>query len=395
MPNPVLAKLRAANRAYRTVLNSDRTGDYRIAASQLDALTHNLMTTQRGLSRSLNNKDAQVIQNMSRLASRSGRAANRSVAAAQSQDTRRYGAAMGGAAYQSLDRARVGAAGVGRTGRAGAAAGLMLGKAGSEAMGIQGSAAREAASSADYALSNALTYRAKDDAKLMADKNLQLQAAVQAEKDRLQQHQWDVEAAQQQHEDQMAYLRMQYRLSNGGSGGTGSAGFSSAASYAQDAIAKQVPVMVTNTDGTQTPKLNADGTPMMQPALDATAQANLIGELTQQYNLGPKESAHLRDMVLAGSGNSESAPDSGAQAHITALAAQARANQESGVWGDLPDENIMTILGITMNGDGTAIINGQLFSEEYAQNAIAYFKLKLGTSASSPSGASGGGQKGR
>lgn len=248
--NSALQKFNAALRASRRIQNQDRRADFSVADAGLDAIFNNLLTTQRGVSQSLTGTNADTLAAMERLAAKSTRGVSRGVTKAGNKARNLFGSAMGPVIERELAPARATAQSTGTQARAAVGAGKLAAQGATTALGIQSAAASEAASSADYALAQALGYRAKDDAALIAAQQLEL-AKMR------------MDARQNER-----YLRLQNQLSGGSEGG---ANFQDAAGLLQSQAA--------------------------DPTFTSAQATALISSMTYTHNLGPQAVARLREMV--------------------------------------------------------------------------------------------------
>lgn len=171
---------RARVKALRTSLRSERLGEFGMTTAGLDAIRANLLTSQAGIRTRLTSGNRRTLNRMSALADRTAARTAGDLGKGAREAASLFGSAQGTTIDNGLRVARAGRrAAIGVAG-ADVAAGKRLSKAGDTALGIQSSAASEAAAGADFALANALQYRARDDAALVADRqNMFIQAGLQ------------------------------------------------------------------------------------------------------------------------------------------------------------------------------------------------------------------------
>lgn len=170
--------------AFKKANRQDLTGDLNYTQSQLDALSKNLLTTGKGLARSLTADQQRQLDAIKRIAAKAEAKVSGVVQGAASAVAERYGSAMGPAVQADL----IGARGIVKaTGTIGAGAvkeGAGLASAGQVALAIQQSASKEAYEGANYAMAVALKSRAQTDASQAAQMQFQLdQARLQADLD--------------------------------------------------------------------------------------------------------------------------------------------------------------------------------------------------------------------
>ena len=169
-----LDKLKATIKASRRVANIDRRADFSMADAGLDSIFANLLTTQQGVARSLGSTNDRILSGMERLSDKGAAQSKRGVARAGARALNLFGSALGGVVEQNLGPAEAIAAATAAQGKAAVGAGKLAAKGASTALDIQESAASEAQAGADYQLAQALGYRAKSDAALVAQQQTAL-----------------------------------------------------------------------------------------------------------------------------------------------------------------------------------------------------------------------------
>lgn len=330
---------------------------FRITPSQLDAMNGNVRTTQRGQQRSTtSNKNDSTIAAMRRLANRYAAQSRRGVTHAEDRTMNLFGTALGEDIHKNLGVAYTTARAIDHESSAAARAGAKTASAADKAVGdIQaGSAAAQAG--AKYELQQALKDLASTSSGSSANE------AAQAKVDfytMMLQHHWDVQQHNQDQRDNLQYLRAQARYSGSG-GGDAAQGqaYSAAAADLQDYLGQTVQAP----DGSTVPANS-----------DPQAQANYVQSLATQYNLGPTAAEQLRQVMYARNGASTGLDAADAD-HIQQAAGFVANQAKSGQVGQLNDQNILDALGIVPQANGTVIVNGQTFSIEWAQQALAFFK---------------------
>lgn len=177
------------------VTNADRNADFHVTQAGLDAITQNLLTSQAGLGRSLSGANARSLAAMQRISGKSSARLDRITKVGENIVSNRYGSAVASDPNLFAGTKRVAQAS-GKVSTGQVKAGELQAKGGNEAMDIIGAAAQGAASSAQYELGQALSYRAKNDAELIAQQRLALQQTkLQADLQR-QQYMWEQKQAQ-------------------------------------------------------------------------------------------------------------------------------------------------------------------------------------------------------
>lgn len=170
--------------AYKKALRQDLMGDLGFTQSQLDAIAGNLLTTGRGLARSLTADQARQVAAIQRISVRGAKKVAGIVEKTAETATNRYGSAMSGIVDTSL-LAAVGTAKAAKSIGAGAVRSAKgLAQAGSTALAIQQASAQEAYEGANYAMAVALKARGQADATAVAEMQFQLkQTRLQADLD--------------------------------------------------------------------------------------------------------------------------------------------------------------------------------------------------------------------
>jgi hypothetical protein len=171
----LFTKVRAGNIALGRMLRRDRMGDFRYATSVTDAIFGNLSTTSRGLGRQLTAENARQLAALQRLTARSSQANARAVNRTEGRVASRYGSAIAGAVQPQMGVVRGAAKGATTIVRGQAAAGGIAARGGAAAMDALQAGVAEAQAGAQAQLAQALSYRAKNDAQLIAEKQLALQ----------------------------------------------------------------------------------------------------------------------------------------------------------------------------------------------------------------------------
>jgi hypothetical protein len=298
---------------------------------QGQAQTQNLLTTQRAAARVQTTPNMTTLAGIAKYAKASRRGVGDIVQGAESN----FGGALSHYITQQTGPARaVAGATVGEV-KAGIKAADALQQAYAERISGIGAGKSAAMGSIGYEKNKTLEARAKERLKLTQE----------------QEYDWLKDRQEQQ--DKMAYLRAEYRLSNGGdASGTAGKAFSSAAGDLQNALLAT----------------NSDGTPTYTPA----QSANLVNSLAYQYNLGPQAQQQLRDQAAAAHG-AQMSLDSADMASISQTAQRMAQENKQGHIGALGDQNIMDALGVA-GGPGNWSVNGTPVSDGYVQQAVAAFK---------------------
>jgi hypothetical protein len=204
---------RADIAATRKVFNLDRQADFKVTQQGLGAIMGNALTTQNGLGKALTRQNQRTLDAMTRVSTRGTAALHRNVASGHASAADLFGSATAGDA--NLWRNAEGTAKAGETAnKASVKLGLGLSAAGNQALSILKQGVKLDTQSAQYEVGQALSYRAKEDAKAVAD----MQTSLDAQ--RLQ-YRLDMKKAEQDAAYNERYLRLQAKLANGGGGGTG------------------------------------------------------------------------------------------------------------------------------------------------------------------------------
>jgi hypothetical protein len=201
--NP-FSDLRTSIQAQQKVLNRDRMSDFKVTAQGLDAIVANMLTTQTGLGTKLSNVNQRGLEAMSRIAGRSDQRLNRTVNVGENIISNRYGTAVA-ADPNLLAGVRRTASSQGKVNAGQVKAGELQMRGANEAHDIIAAASEAAANSGTYELAQALRYRAKNDAELIAAQKTELA------KMKLQsQLEWDMFKKQQDYQNkQLAKAQLQ------------------------------------------------------------------------------------------------------------------------------------------------------------------------------------------
>lgn len=149
-------------------LTKARVASYKAGQSQLDAIRSNLRTTGAGIGGALTSSQARTLSSIERVAATGQAKSTGALASATNQIRNRYGTAMGGITAPLLAPAAAHSKAT-ILGAAGAVAGAVKSAQGGQlALGIEKAGARTARQGAEYQLNQALLYRAKQDAALVA-----------------------------------------------------------------------------------------------------------------------------------------------------------------------------------------------------------------------------------
>lgn len=166
--------MRADIIATRKALSGARVGEYKWTASALGSINGNLNSTLGGGRANLSAEQARMLGKLSALKQNQDKRSRAITRGAKANVSSMYGSAIGGA--NRVGQSTVAAAGKGaRMAVAGqAGAGGILARGDKAAMATLQQGATAAASAADAQLADALAYRAKNDASLVAQQQLQL-----------------------------------------------------------------------------------------------------------------------------------------------------------------------------------------------------------------------------
>lgn len=200
MPDPY-GKAHAKIRATRKLLAESRTQGFKYTNNVIDSIYGNLSTTERGLGRQLGAAQARQLSALQKLQSNAQAKNTRLVQGAQANVSKMYGSAIGAGTDFSGVKAQKKAGGLDAAGQARASGAIVSGN--TAAVKIANAGVRQAEAGAKYATAEALAYRAKNDAQLIASQQFELQkmrlqnqldlqnyrkkAAIDAEKDPTQQ----------------------------------------------------------------------------------------------------------------------------------------------------------------------------------------------------------------
>lgn len=168
-------KSRATIAATRAMLSKTRRQGFRLTSDIVAGIYGNLGTTEAGLSANLTGQNARSMAAIAKLQAKQVAGSRRAVGGTAATIASRYGSAMVGAAAPTLDQARGHASG-GRATLAGiGGAGRTTAENAAAAMGIEQAGARTAEAGAVAQTADALLYRAKNDASLIAQQQLAIQ----------------------------------------------------------------------------------------------------------------------------------------------------------------------------------------------------------------------------
>lgn len=169
------ARMRANIAASRGAYKQSRMQGFKITNDINDAIFGNLKTTMRGIGSELTSSNARQLKSLQQLARRSATSQKRTISKAQGTAANLYGIAGVAGAKPTLDAARAVAKGS-KVQLAGAQrAGKTLANSQATVMGIMNAGVKEAQAGATAQTADALAYRAKEDAKLIAASQLELQ----------------------------------------------------------------------------------------------------------------------------------------------------------------------------------------------------------------------------
>ncbi len=173
MANRYITNQRANIAATRRILAQSRNKGYKAVTDIISGIEGNLRTTSRANNALLIQGQAQTLAALKRLQGRTNAKGTRLASRARTQVANLYGSAVAGGTDFSAVDARVRSNEVAQRGLTGSARLLAQGNAAAAATQEQGVTA--AAEAAKYAASQAKLYRAKDDARLIAEQQVSLQ----------------------------------------------------------------------------------------------------------------------------------------------------------------------------------------------------------------------------
>lgn len=171
MTKKAYAKVRANIIAGRKAMTQDRMGDFRYDSDVQAAVFGNLATTVAGVGRTLTRQNNRQLAALSRLAEKNGQGYVKK-GAAKAADL--YGIAGAAGAAPILDAASAHVVGAGIADRSKVKAGTALAKSDQTALGIAQAGVATAQAGATAQMADALRYRAKNDAALIAQEQLEL-----------------------------------------------------------------------------------------------------------------------------------------------------------------------------------------------------------------------------
>lgn len=170
---------RAGTIALRKSLKQARMGEFRASSDALGTIFGNTATTQRGLARTLTTSNARKLAALQKLEKRTVRRTSGAVTGAQASASKLFGGVAAAGQGYLFDQGQGHAEGAAIAQRGITKAGGIVSRGATEALGIQQAGAVEARAGADAMLADALRYRAKNDAQLIADRqNLILQSKL-------------------------------------------------------------------------------------------------------------------------------------------------------------------------------------------------------------------------
>lgn len=173
--NMGFAKQRANIMASKAAYKQDRLAGFRVTNDIVGNIFGNLKTTMRGVGSELTSSNARQLTALQRLASRSGKSNARVIDNARGTAAGLYGIAGVAGAKPALDAAAAVAKGSKVALGGQVKAGKTLANSQATVLGIMGAGVAEAQAGAKAQTADALAYRAKEDAKLIASQQLELQ----------------------------------------------------------------------------------------------------------------------------------------------------------------------------------------------------------------------------
>lgn len=168
-------------KAFKKAARKDLMGDLGFTQSQLDAISSNLLTTGKGLARSLTVDQARQVAAIQRISARGAKKVAGIVQRTAETATSRYGTAMGGIVHTDLLAAAGTAKAAKSIGLGAVRQAKGLAQAGQAALAIQQSSTKEAIAGAEYAMATALKSRGQADATQVAQMQFQLEMQKQAQ----------------------------------------------------------------------------------------------------------------------------------------------------------------------------------------------------------------------
>jgi hypothetical protein len=161
-------KAKASTIATRKLLRQDRMAGFKATGSALDAIYGNLSTTQAGIGRSQTIANQKTMAALARLAGKTDRATGRIVHGSEAKAANQYGSVIGAAVDRQSGTLEAHAAAAGMALHGEVAAGKTGARGATNVLAITKAGAKAAAAGAAGQLADALQYRAKNDAQIVA-----------------------------------------------------------------------------------------------------------------------------------------------------------------------------------------------------------------------------------
>ena len=161
-------KAKAGIIATRKLLKGERMAGFKATGSALDAVYGNLSTTQAGIGRSQTIANQKTMAALARLAGKTDRATGRIVRGSEAKAANQYGSVIGAAVDRQSGTLEAHAAAASAALRGEKAAGKVGAKGAADVLGILKAGAATAKAGAAGQLADALQYRAKNDAQIVA-----------------------------------------------------------------------------------------------------------------------------------------------------------------------------------------------------------------------------------